>query len=123
LLLASFCFVRSSPRLHAWLLRNRVFGPFLRDWQIHRGVRRSIKITAISMILVVGCVSAASGRLPLPALLALFALLAVGLFVVLRLRTIEETLPAPELLEVRLGEDGTRDGLDGRAREFIETTG
>src|SRR5690606_24498656 len=66
LLLASFFFVRSSPSLHAWLLRNRIFGPFLRDWNEHRGVRRPVKIVAICMIFLVGGASAASGKLPLP---------------------------------------------------------
>lgn len=89
LLLASFFFVRSSPRLHAWLLGNRLFGPFLRDWNRYRGVSRRVKLTAVGMILLVGGASAASGRLPYPLLLLLFALLGLGLTVVLRLRTIE----------------------------------
>jgi hypothetical protein len=32
LLLAAFCFARSSRRAHEWLLNNRVFGRFLRDY-------------------------------------------------------------------------------------------
>ena len=33
LLLASWCFYRGSPRIHAWLHRSRWFGPTLDDWQ------------------------------------------------------------------------------------------
>jgi uncharacterized protein len=32
-LAAAFCFARSSPRFHAWLLSHRTFGPMIRDWQ------------------------------------------------------------------------------------------
>ncbi|MFO0947195.1 MAG: YbaN family protein [Planctomycetota bacterium] len=111
LLLASFFFVRSSPRLHAWLLRNRLFGPFLSDWNQYRGVRRRVKITAASMILLVGGVSIASGRLPYPLLLVLCALLGVGLTVVLRLRTIDkssggmvEIPPSPRAVLIETGD-------------------
>src|SRR5690606_8396288 len=33
LLLAAFAFTRSSPRLHAWLLGHRHFGPLIEDWR------------------------------------------------------------------------------------------
>jgi uncharacterized membrane protein YbaN (DUF454 family) len=33
LLLAAFCFARSSQRLHDWLLDHRTFGPPIRDWK------------------------------------------------------------------------------------------
>lgn len=120
LLLASYFFVRSSPRLHAWLLRNRLFGPFLRDWEVHRGVRRPVKITAICMILLVGGVSAASGKLPLPLLIGLFALLATGLLVVVRLRTIGAETQQPALLPIRLVDEGEVSSEEGRPGEFIE---
>ena len=47
LLLASFCFYRGSPRIHAWLHRSAWFGPTLDDWQHSRGVRRSVKNRAL----------------------------------------------------------------------------
>src|SRR5947207_1871164 len=50
LLLASYFFLHSSPRLNAWLLRSRLFGPLLRDWQEHRAVRPRVKVTALSII-------------------------------------------------------------------------
>ena len=36
-LLASWCFYRGSPRIHAWLHRSRTFGPTLDDWQHYHG--------------------------------------------------------------------------------------
>ena len=50
-LLASFCFVRGSPALHAKLLANRRFGPAIRDWEAGRGIPRRAKRLAIVMTL------------------------------------------------------------------------
>lgn len=40
LLLAAYCFARSSPRLHAWLVTHHWFGPYIRGaragWRIPR---------------------------------------------------------------------------------------
>ncbi|TWT33174.1 YbaN family protein [Blastopirellula retiformator] len=56
LLLASYFAARSSPWLNERILRNRLVGPILRDWNEHRGVRRHVKIKA--MLLVGICVTA-----------------------------------------------------------------
>ena len=50
-LLASFCFVRGSPALHARLLANPRFGPAIRDWEAGRGIPRRAKRVAIAMTL------------------------------------------------------------------------
>ena len=52
LLLTSYFLVRSSPRLNAALLRSRFFGPILKDWQVHGGVRRDVKIQAIVIVVI-----------------------------------------------------------------------
>jgi len=43
LILAAACFARSSPRLEAWLLHHRRFGPLLRDWRRHQVIPRRAK--------------------------------------------------------------------------------
>lgn len=100
LLLASYGFARSSPRLQAWLRRSPVFGKFLDDWDRARGVRRHVKVVAIAM--VVAAVGLALGRGELgpwwQVLLVVLALVGIG--VVLRLRTIDpradaQVLPKP----------------------------
>lgn len=89
-LLASYFFVRSSPRLHGWLLRSRVFGRFLRDWQRHRGVRPRVKVVAVLMLLTAVTLSLVLGNLPWPLVVLLVGLALVGLTVVLRLPVIRE---------------------------------
>ena len=88
--MACGCFARSSPALNRWLARSPVFGPFLRDWQRHRGVHPRVKAIAVAAIVLVGSASAISGRLSPWPLAGLLALLAVGLVVVLRLPTIRD---------------------------------
>ena len=53
LLLASSCFLKSSPRFRDWLLRNRLFGPSIREWEERRAVRRSVKLLAVAVVSLV----------------------------------------------------------------------
>lgn len=48
LILAAWCFARSSPRLEAWLLNHRQFGPTLRAWRDTGSISRRSKIMACS---------------------------------------------------------------------------
>ena len=45
-LLAAYCFARSSPRFYQMLLRHRQFGPIIRDWQDHRCIALRTKVVA-----------------------------------------------------------------------------
>jgi uncharacterized membrane protein YbaN (DUF454 family) len=54
-LLAAYCFARSSPRLHDWLLANRTFGPLILNWEQHRAIAPRAKLLAVlSMAAVFG---------------------------------------------------------------------
>ncbi|MDP6375777.1 MAG: YbaN family protein [Pseudomonadales bacterium] len=57
LLLAAFCFARSSDRLHTWLVTHPRFGPIIRDWREHRAVSRSSKITSTALMALVLVIS------------------------------------------------------------------
>lgn len=46
LLLASFCFIRSSKRLHDWLIGNKLFGEYINHYLKYRAVKRNTKIAA-----------------------------------------------------------------------------
>lgn len=50
LLLAAACFARSSERFYVWLLTNRVFGSYIRDWREKRGLSIPLKIWVIIML-------------------------------------------------------------------------
>lgn len=52
LLMAAWAAARSSPRLHAWLLAHRLFGPMLRDWENGHRVSRRAKWSAAATMAV-----------------------------------------------------------------------
>lgn len=56
-LLAAWCFARSSPRFHHWLLWRSPFGRYLRHWQQHQAMPPGAKGRAIALILVSFAVS------------------------------------------------------------------
>jgi uncharacterized membrane protein YbaN (DUF454 family) len=90
LLLTSYFLVRSSPRLDAALLRSRLFGPVLRDWREHHGVRRGVKVKAVVLVALAVTASVSFGGLPPVAALAVVAVALVGVCVVLRLPNVAE---------------------------------
>lgn len=61
LLLAAFCFARSSERLHKWLVDHPTFGPPIRDWQRSGAIGRRAKWLASGSILAGFGVSVALG--------------------------------------------------------------
>lgn len=84
LLLAAFCFSRSSPRMHAWLLGHPRFGPPIRDWERNGAIRRPMKGLAIASMAVVFGLSAWAG-VPAGVLAAQAALMsAVAVFIATR---------------------------------------
>lgn len=50
LLVAVWCFSRSSPRLEQWLLNHRTLGPPLVNWQREGAIAARTKIMAVSLI-------------------------------------------------------------------------
>src|SRR5690606_12546878 len=50
ILLASFCYFRSSEHLYEWLLNHKVFGKYIHDYVVHKAVRKSAKVTAITLL-------------------------------------------------------------------------
>ena len=52
LILAAACYIRSSQRLYDWLINNKTFGPYLRDYREGKGIPKKAKVLAVSMIIV-----------------------------------------------------------------------
>ncbi|MCP5095680.1 MAG: DUF454 domain-containing protein [Chloroflexi bacterium] len=91
-LLAAACFAKSSPKAYQWLIENKRFGSIIQNWEANRCVQVRVKWIAISMILLVG---GSSVWFFMPAgwpKFAAIALLAVGVWVVLRLDTCQSPI-------------------------------
>ena len=50
LLLASACYVRSSERLHGWLMGNRLLGGYIRNFKERRGVPLRAKFVTVALL-------------------------------------------------------------------------
>ncbi len=90
LLLTSGCLVRSSPTLHARLLRSRGFGPMLSDWERHRGMRPRVKVAALTTLALGVGASVVLGTLPPTLAWVVVGLGAVGAVAILRVKTIRD---------------------------------
>ena len=52
LLLAAACYLRSSQRFHRWLLHNRVFGSYIRNYTEGRGIPLRLKLFTVALLWV-----------------------------------------------------------------------
>ena len=52
LILAAACYIRSSQKLYDWLITNKTFGPYLKDYREGKGMPKNAKILAVSMIVI-----------------------------------------------------------------------
>lgn len=84
ILLAAFCFARSSERLHGWLVTHRRFGPMIRDWQEHGAIRPGAKKAAVASILAVFLLSCILGLKPLVLVIQGLVLSCVLIFILTR---------------------------------------
>jgi len=49
-ILAAACYLRSSKRMHAWILQSRLFGETVENYQAGRGLKRDTKIRALVLM-------------------------------------------------------------------------
>ena len=59
MLLATFCFAKSSKRLHGWLVNHPRFGPAIKNWHEHGAISKTAKIGALltmAVVLILGLV-------------------------------------------------------------------
>lgn len=91
LIIAAWCFARSSPRFEAWLLNHPTLGKPLRDWRAAGAIPRSAKAFAcagMAMGFSVFCYSL-DPSLPLAAVVAVL-FLACAAYVISRPATVDE---------------------------------
>jgi len=88
LLLASWFWARSFPRLNNALLRFPMIGRIISDWQYKRGVSRSTKAKAILLVCVSLAVTLYFSLLAIPARLLVATLGGIGTIVIMRIQEV-----------------------------------
>ena len=81
MLLAAFCFSRSSERLHNWLLAHAHFGPPILAWRQSGAITRPVKWVASISMLASLALSLVLGFPPLVIGIQTAALAAAALFI------------------------------------------
>lgn len=74
ILLAAYCFAKSSPRLHGWLVNHRLFGPLIENWERNGAIDKRSKAIAVAMMAATPLITVLIGA-PLWALAAQSAVL------------------------------------------------
>jgi len=87
LLLTAFCWARSSPRFHRWLMTNRFFGGSLSDYLAGKGVPLWQKLATLAVLWISLGVSARLLSRPWVSLLLLAVAIGVTLHVLLFQKT------------------------------------
>ncbi len=90
LLLTSYFLVRSYPKLNSALLKSRVFGPIISDWQIRGGVRRDVKAKAISVVVIAVAITIYFSKAAAIPTIVVVCLACVGVGVIARLPKIDD---------------------------------
>lgn len=96
LLLAAACYARGSERFYNWLLNNKYFGQYIRDYREGKGIPLKAKITAIILIWVTIGISAIFFIPLLPVQILLFVIAGVITAYLLRLPT-KKSDPTPQI--------------------------
>lgn len=84
LLVASFAFARSSPRLHGWLTEHPRMGPFLENWRLHGQIERRVKAAAMVAIVAAFVITWLLGFGPTVLVAQAVVLTAVSTFILTR---------------------------------------
>lgn len=45
---SAYCFAKSSPRMHAWIMNHKTFGPFIKNWNQKRVFPLKLKFFMIA---------------------------------------------------------------------------
>jgi uncharacterized protein len=50
LLLTAACYLRSSKRMHTWLLNNKIFGQYIKNYVEGKGISAKAKISTLTLM-------------------------------------------------------------------------
>lgn len=87
LLLAAWCFARSSDKCHRWLMEHRLFGPVIKNWHENKCMPKKAKAIAIASILVFGTYAVGFAIDNTAVRIVGTVFLLIGLISVLRIKT------------------------------------
>jgi len=57
LLLSAACYYKGSERMHRWLLSNKLFGNYIRNYKEGKGITQTGKILTLSLLWITICFS------------------------------------------------------------------
>ncbi|MBA7682749.1 hypothetical protein ES703_91101 [subsurface metagenome] len=90
LLLAAACYARSSQRFYSWLLNNKWFGNYIRNYLERKGVPLKVKVLTVTLLWITIGFSVAFAVQTLVARLIL-VLIAIGVSIhILSIRTLKQ---------------------------------
>lgn len=81
MLLAAFCFARSSDRLHDWLISHPSFGPPIADWRRNGAIQKRVKWIATASIAAAWAIPFLVGVRPMVLMIQAAVLLCVLVFI------------------------------------------
>ena len=85
LLLTSYFLAQSSPRLNQALLKSRLFGPILEDWQVRGGIRPHVRYKSIATVIIIVGLSISITRPTVWVSGLILMLMMIGIVVIMRL--------------------------------------
>jgi len=89
LLLAAACYARSSQRFYSWLLNNKWFGSYIRNYLERKGITLRVKVITLTLLWITIGASAAFAVETL-ALKLILVIIAIGVSIhILSLRTLK----------------------------------
>ena len=90
LLVAAACYARSSQRFYGWLLTNRWFGNYIRNYLERKGVPLKVKVLTITLLWITIGYSVAFA-VQILAIRLILVLIAIGVSIhVLSIRTLKQ---------------------------------
>jgi len=90
LLLAAFCYAKSSQRFYDWLMTNRWCGSYIKNYRERRGISLKIKILSISMLWITIAISAVFAVKLLTVRVVLFLIVAGVTWHILSFKTLKQ---------------------------------
>jgi uncharacterized membrane protein YbaN (DUF454 family) len=90
LLLSAACYARGSKRFYTWLLNNRIFGKYIRNYREGKGIQLRVKVVALAVLWVTIAYSAFFITSNIPLRVVLLVLATGATIHILRIRTLRE---------------------------------